>query len=99
MGETLKHRRRSQRQTRQPIGVAIVKPKPAKAQAKAVLHSLFHGWQHDNPQALAERVDAIRRSAFERVLSTREWAELDAMRDALKVQQRFQRATQEDHHG
>jgi hypothetical protein len=71
------HRRRPRRKTRQPIGVRIAKAKPAKA--KIVLAAIFRGWDKDTPKALAERVNEIRRSADQRLLSIAEWKQYEAM--------------------
>jgi hypothetical protein len=78
MADISKHRRRSWRRTRQPIGFVIDKPKPVKAKAKATLSALFD-WHGLEPKALAERVDQLRKQAFTRVFTTAEWAEFELM--------------------
>jgi hypothetical protein len=79
MTPIIRSRRRSQRKRHQ----LNVRPSP------------FPGWRTLSLEALSARIDEIRRTAFTRVLSPPEWAELDRMRAKLRAEQKFAQAVRE----
>jgi len=84
-----RHRKPPGRKGRQPHGVAIAKPKPMKAKAKAaLLDVMFRDWQHDEPKALAVRVDKLRDLALRRVFSEAEMDALQAMTRQMQINMR-----------
>jgi hypothetical protein len=93
------------RKARQPIGVTILKPRPAKAKraaarkAKALLNRLGpefgEPWEHLELKPLEQRVHDLRRLAERRHLSNAEWDALDAMRDRMRALAKFAQAVRE----
>jgi hypothetical protein len=90
------------RKARQPIGVAIAKPKPMKPKAllralyRSASHPVFRGWRKDNSKALNERINYIMgQLAYELVFINAEWAELSKMRAAAKANAKFEAALRE----
>jgi hypothetical protein len=80
------HPKLSGRKKRQPIGVPITKPKPAKAKRKLPkLGDLFCGWEDLAFKPLAQRVDAIRQLGFFHLNSEREQDVHNQMTDKMRT--------------
>jgi hypothetical protein len=89
-GNGNKYYRTSSRKKRQPKGVSIVKPKPAKAKAKIAMHILFDGWEALSPNSLEARVAELRWIGARRYrFNEAEWRVLDKMRDKMRVKAKF----------
>jgi hypothetical protein len=84
-----KYYRTSSRKKRQPKGVSIVKPKPAKAKIKLAMHILFAGWEDLPRKQLEARVHELRWLGAEYLFSEVEWRVLDKMRDKMRANTKF----------